>query len=408
MFNLRDWRIRNKLLVLFLIFGIFPSGLLGGLTFRVFRDVVSNQAASSLLGHSVSTSSAVDQYLTDKREDIVAASQLPEFTAYFANPNDVLNQQNTLRALRALANRADYESVALANPEGLQVISSSTGDVGINIAFRPYFQEALKGNPYISDPSVAIATNRPAIFFSAPILSSGGQVLGVIRSRVSLGGIWGLIERDKDVAGKGSYGMLLDENGIRLANSLSLGRRDQMEGSLLLYTAIAPVSPEIEKTLVTEKRFGSATAAQVQVVAIPEVANALITSGVKTFETSSDNNAERNFAAIASLNNKPWRYVVMSPFSSFFSELNFWSTIYTVAAALLIGIIIIVSYWVAAGFTNPINRLTQVADRISLGELDAQIDVNRKDEIGELAEAVSRMQASLQAAIERLRARRTA
>jgi HAMP domain-containing protein len=40
--------------------------------------------------------------------------------------------------------------------------------------------------------------------------------------------------------------------------------------------------------------------------------------------------------------------------------------------------------------------------------LDAQIDVSRKDEIGELAEAVSRMQVSLQAAIERLRARRTA
>jgi HAMP domain-containing protein len=39
--------------------------------------------------------------------------------------------------------------------------------------------------------------------------------------------------------------------------------------------------------------------------------------------------------------------------------------------------------------------------------LDAPIEINRKDEIGELAEAVSRMQASLQAAIERLRARRT-
>ena len=57
--------------------------------------------------------------------------------------------------------------------------------------------------------------------------------------------------------------------------------------------------------------------------------------------------------------------------------------------------------------TNPIVHLTQVADRISLGELDMEIGLNRKDEIGELAEALSRMQASLQATMERLRARRT-
>lgn len=408
LFNVRDWRIRNKLLALFLIFGLVPAGLLGGLTFRVFRDVVTNQAGTSLLGFSVSTSSAVDQYLTDKREDILTASQLPEFTIYLANRNDIVNTQAALRALRAMANRSDYESIAIVDATGKIVLSSAETDINTDVSFRPYFIEPMKGTGwFISDPSVSVVTNRPAIFFSAPVLSSGGVVLGVICSRVSLNGIWGLIERDKDVAGKGSYGMLLDENTIRIANSLSLGRRDQMEGSLLLYTAVAPVPPETEKALVTEKRFGNATAVKVQVVPIPEVGNALVTPGVKTFETSSDVNPERNFAAVASLTNKPWRYVVMSPFSSFFSELDLWSTIYTVAQALLIGLIIIVAYVVAAGFTNPINRLTEVADRISLGELDAQIDVDRKDEIGELAEAVSRMQASLQAAIERLRARRT-
>ncbi len=45
--------------------------------------------------------------------------------------------------------------------------------------------------------------------------------------------------------------------------------------------------------------------------------------------------------------------------------------------------------------------------RADLGDLTAKIEVNRKDEIGELAEAVSRMQTSLQGAINRLRARRT-
>jgi HAMP domain-containing protein len=56
--------------------------------------------------------------------------------------------------------------------------------------------------------------------------------------------------------------------------------------------------------------------------------------------------------------------------------------------------------------TRPIVQLTQVAERISLGELDAKIEVTSQDEIGEFADAFSRMQASLQVAMERLRARR--
>lgn len=406
--RVRDWRIRNKLLLLFLIFGLLPSGLLGMLTFNVFRDVVSNQAANNLLNRSIATASVLDQYLMDRRDDIVIASQLPEFVAYLSNRDDVLNTQAALRSLRTLANRPDYESVALVDPSGTIILSSAATDLNTDVSFRPYFTEPMKGTAsFISDPSISVITNRPAIFFSAPIRDVSNKVIGVIRSRVSLNGIWSLVERDKDVAGKGSYGMLLDENTIRIANSLSLGRRDEIGDTPLLYTAVSPVSPEQEKALVAEKRFGNATAARVQVVAIPEVARALVTPDIKTFETSSDINPERNFAAIASLKTKPWRYVLMSPFSSFFSELNLWTTIYIVANLILIEIIIIVSYFVARGFTNPINRLTEVADRISLGELDAQIEVNRKDEIGELAEAVGRMQTSLQAAIERLRARRS-
>lgn len=76
--------------------------------------------------------------------------------------------------------------------------------------------------------------------------------------------------------------------------------------------------------------------------------------------------------------------------------------------ALILGLAVALILFIARTITRPIMQLSQVADRISLGELDAKIDIRSKDEIGELAEAVGRMQASLQAAIERLRARRAA
>ena len=52
-----------------------------------------------------------------------------------------------------------------------------------------------------------------------------------------------------------------------------------------------------------------------------------------------------------------------------------------------------------------IKYLTDIADRISVGELDAEIQIESRDEIGQLAEAISRMQDSLRLSIERLRRR---
>jgi len=56
--------------------------------------------------------------------------------------------------------------------------------------------------------------------------------------------------------------------------------------------------------------------------------------------------------------------------------------------------------------TSKIRSLTEVADRISVGELGIEVETKSRDEIGELAEAIARMQDSIRLSIERLRRRR--
>ncbi len=75
----------------------------------------------------------------------------------------------------------------------------------------------------------------------------------------------------------------------------------------------------------------------------------------------------------------------------------------TVATILLIGIIVILF---GHRLTRRIQSLTDVAERISVGELDADVGIDSKDEIGDLGDAVSRMQDSIRLSIERLRKRR--
>jgi predicted Zn finger-like uncharacterized protein len=73
------------------------------------------------------------------------------------------------------------------------------------------------------------------------------------------------------------------------------------------------------------------------------------------------------------------------------------------ATLLLIGIIVFVY---AHRLTGKIKSLTEVAERISVGEFEMAIETKSRDEIGELAEAISRMQDNIRLSIERLQHRR--
>ena len=73
------------------------------------------------------------------------------------------------------------------------------------------------------------------------------------------------------------------------------------------------------------------------------------------------------------------------------------------ATLLLIGLIVSIY---GHRLIGKIRSLTEVADLISVGELGREIDIKSKDEIGDLAEAIARMQDSIRLSIERLRRRR--
>lgn len=70
---------------------------------------------------------------------------------------------------------------------------------------------------------------------------------------------------------------------------------------------------------------------------------------------------------------------------------------------LLIGLIVSIYGHVLA---SKLKSLTEIADRISVGELEMEIDTQSKDEIGDLAEAIARMQESIRLSIERLQLRK--
>ena len=400
------WRLRTKMILILLLLSQIPLIVVAGFTIFTARRALLTQAGVNMLGVGTEVAREIDNQLLAWREDIVSASQLPEIVAYAANPTDA-GAKIAVRALKAEATKTHHDSIAVVSRQGKIILSSVESDVNSDVSFRPYFLEALKGDAYISDPSVSVITGKPSLFMSAPVRDGANQVVAVIRSRLDLYGLWDLVEQAAEQSVPGTVAMLLDNQGIRIAHSAS---KDNREGvvNTLLYRAISPLAEETVKQIVAEKRFGQATAERVNVLPLPDVAAALRPSQATAFEASADNSAVRHQSSAVPLKSKPWHLVLQAPEPSF-TRAAVQMTQVGLAASAGFGLMtILAAYFVARGITAPLLQLADVADRISLGELNAKIRINRRDEIGDLAEALRRMQVSLQTAIERLRAKRNA
>ncbi len=78
-------------------------------------------------------------------------------------------------------------------------------------------------------------------------------------------------------------------------------------------------------------------------------------------------------------------------------------SIYNAESFAVALIVLILAVLFATQLSKPIIHLTEVAEKISLGELKTPIRITSTDEIGDLADALRRMQSSLTKAIQRLR-----
>jgi methyl-accepting chemotaxis protein len=127
-------------------------------------------------------------------------------------------------------------------------------------------------------------------------------------------------------------------------------------------------------------------------------------------------NLKEKIMALAPVRHSPFGVMVTSDTEDFLLPVNILekrirnlivnsrNIIVGVLGGILVLIVCLIFYYVSR-ITGKIKTLTDVANRISVGELEAQIDTRSNDEIGELANAVSRMQDSIRLSILRLRRR---
>ena len=77
-------------------------------------------------------------------------------------------------------------------------------------------------------------------------------------------------------------------------------------------------------------------------------------------------------------------------------------TVMGIVLAVFTGAIFLVNFWLKRSVVQPLNRMTQVAQAVSQGDMQAEFEQTNQDEIGSLAEAFRLMKTSLAIALDRL------
>ena len=137
-----------------------------------------------------------------------------------------------------------YEGIILLDKGGKEKFSTSAA-FKYDYSQRDIFKEALKGNIYVSEPSMD--GDKSYIYCSAPVKDAEDNAIAVLILATDAKWLNSLIEKEEDRLGKGVVCVLSDKHGVRIAHASDRN---------LLFKSWIPLTPAVEKELISKKSYG--------------------------------------------------------------------------------------------------------------------------------------------------------
>jgi methyl-accepting chemotaxis protein len=349
----------GKIIIVMLIVSLLPFAIFWGITLSETSDRIRIDTESLMAQTARGLGVQIDAWIENNVSILRTATQLPEI-----NSMDRKTQEPILKAIQK-----EYPWMYLVftvGPDGMNVARNDDKPL-TDYSDRQYYKDVIGGKKLSWQTLIGKTSKKPALVLSVPI-HTGGRLVGVMAAAMTVDDI------SKNIAtwrkGNTGYAFLVDEKGY-------------------------VVSHPDRQYVVKRKNLNN---------------HPLIASFRKkgwTTITSKFNNpgGQTSFGHVRS-NNYGWALVLQQQEQEVFAALNrvqqFALTLLGCTVLLVSGI----AWFSARAIVNPIMKLTDAAERMSLGELNVKIDVKSKDEIGLLAQAIGRMQTSLRLAMNRLRRKR--
>ncbi|GIO22126.1 methyl-accepting chemotaxis protein [Oceanobacillus sp. J11TS1] len=350
--------LRNRLIISFLIILLVPSIAIGTISYLSAKSNIENSMVDSAQKNVEIMKQTIDQFMTDQMDHI-------EYLSNAITPTDIKDNKDeaTGKILLDVQNAKDaaFEQTYVGTETGefMNYPTSFKNPPDYDPRERPWYQGAMehKGEIFVTAPYVSASSNETVVTISKATADNNG----VVAVNLELGSLTEII--NSVTIGKDGYLFLMDENQKYISHPDMEAGTEASESfiSKLYESAEGKLSYNYDGV---PKQLSFATSD---------------ITGWKIAGTLFDSEIAQNVSPI----------------------LN--TTLLVIIGALILGGAIIV--YIIRSISKPINHLVDASNTMSQGDLSVTVDLNRSDELGNLALSFNKMRENLNGIIQQVRDR---
>ena len=376
-----DWSLRAKMAAVLVVASLVPLTIATLVDIRETRTALLAHTAALLAARSDQLVGQLDTFNRGYQYAANRVAHLPDVQDFLLTNTD--GRIAGLRSLRRLlsvwpASDRNIRGVAVVDSSGAVIAATDDELVGSSLAYHEFMRRALNGHQIISDVHFAEPQMQlePSIAFVAPVFNADKQLLGLTVFWVRASALWNVMKTSNGLAGPGSFAVLFDHLGIRIAHTYS---------DAIMFRPGGKLDGSTIDALVAESRFGPQTRQLLEDVrAFPQQFDRSLAESpdLQMFHGFAPVNRQWNFGIARRFTTVPWTVFYMVPETTLLAQVAEATRHKTVLAAAITLLALFAGAFLAALILRPIHALTRAAQSIGAGDLSARVQLNQTDELG--------------------------
>ncbi len=398
--------LRVKLILGALALSLIPITALALINNQYLRTSIQEQANNSLQVAANQTISEIDTFIQQNLDSIANEANLPAVVDYLSlDPAERAGspkESQVLITFRSLQSKQKIylPSYAILNFIGTNLIDTNAQNIGKSERATSYFkQSANTGTTYVSSVEFESGTRDAYLNFISPVLDESKQIIGYLRVRYDAHILQTMIEKYVGLIGNRSYPILIDNNGLRLADGSSPN---------LVYRTVSQLSTDQYQSLIDSGLLPAYLPQSMLNSNQEDISSIAFSNRTSDFFTTSSkigNSEYQQLGVIKKVESEPWQVIFLQDQTSLSQSINNQNRLSAIISTLIAGLVAIFITIVANSFSKPILDLTAAAEKIAKGDLGVQASIKSKDEIGVLGTSFNSMTRQLKDLIDSLESR---